>query len=196
MSNATASLPAVLRVDDDLEAIQADVGGDPAVAIEQAREDLARFEVREAATQASLLDDVESLLLRAQEQVEGDHARRLEAIRNRIRIYREAVSDTDEDLAVIDATVRTETEDESAIRAVRGEPVELVATVVNGGRARRVVVVAAFYDESGAELEQIATDELGFDADEQAAVELGVVVPGETAYYTATALDAETQTVG
>lgn len=195
---SSSTLPAVLRVDGELASIQSAVGGDPAVAIEEARENLRTFDARDAASQgqASLLDDTESFLLRAQEQVDGERARRLEAIRNRLRIYRETVSATDEDIAVIDSTVRTETEDEATLESVRGETVELVATVVNGGTDRRVTVAVAFYDESGTELEEVATDDLRFGADEQRAVDLEVVVPEDGAYYTATALDAETQTVG
>ena len=145
----------------------------------------------------------------------GEAARRLEGIRNRLRIYRESVSQTGEDLAVIDATVRvtedgdedgdgnrheetgTTGEDEARteIAQLHGESVEFVVTVVNGGTDRRVVIVVELYDEVGEEVRDVATDELVFEADEQASISLELEVPEETAYFSATALDAQTQTV-
>lgn len=207
--------PSIIAVDDDLQSIESAVAGDPADAIRDARTSLERFEVREAASQASLLDDVDASLLRAQEQVTGDAARRLEGIRNRLRIYRDSVSQTGEDLAVIDATVRvTEDGDEvgdrnrheetgttveeearAEIAQLHGESVEFVVTVVNGGTDRRVVIVVELYDEAGEEVRDVATDELVFEADEQVSVTLELEVPEDTAYVSATALDAETQTV-
>lgn len=189
------SRPTILAVDDDLERLETRVDGDPADTIADARSRLETFEARSAASQASLLDEATELLLRAEERLEGESARDVAAVRNRVRIYRDTVSRTDEDLAVIDTTIRTE-EEETSIDELHSETVEIVATVVNAGTDRDVVLVVGFYDAEGEQLEEVATDPIPFDRDEQAPVDLEVVVPDETRYYAASALDADTQTVG
>lgn len=191
-----SSRPAILAVDDDLERVESAASGDPATAVAGARDRLAEFEARSAGAQVSLLDDAEELLLRAEEQLEGDPARTVAAVRNRLRIYRQAVSRTGEDLAVIDSTLRTETEEEATVTTLRGETAELVATVVNGGRDREVVLVVGFYDDDGEGVEEVASDPISFAANEQAPVDLEVVVPEAARYYAVSALDAETETVG
>ncbi|WP_207589209.1 hypothetical protein [Halomontanus rarus] len=200
--------PAIIAVDDDLASIESTVSGDPQTAVAEARSSLEEFANSEATSRArsSHLDDADAALLRAQEQTSDRPARRLEAIRNRIRIYRESVSQTGEDLAVIEATIRTEEDEgegdsegergDSVVTGLHGEMAELVVTVVNGGTDRRVVVAVTFYDETGTELDDAATAEHAFGADEQATLSLEVVVPEGAAYYTVTALDAQTQTVG
>lgn len=190
------SRPTILAVDDELARLQSAAEGDPANAIADARSRLEAFEARSAASQASLLDEADELLVRAEERLEGDRARDVAAVRNRIRIYRDTVSRTDEDLAVIDTTIRTESGDEETIAALHGRTVEIVATVVNAGTARDVVLGVGFYDDGGEQLEEVATDPIPFDEDEQAAVDLEVDVPDGTRYYAASALDADTQTVG
>lgn len=196
------SRPAIIAVDDDLASIESAVSGDPQTAVAEARASLEEFANSEATSRArsSHLDDADAALLRAQEQTSDRSARRLEAIRNRIRIYRESVSQTGEDLAVIEATIRTEEDEgergDAVVTEYHDETVELVATVVNGGADRRVVVAVTFYDETGTELDDAATDEHAFGADEQATLSLEVVVPEGAAYYTVTALDAQTRTVG
>lgn len=194
--------PPIIAVDDELESIELRVDGDPADAILDARTSLHEFDVRDASSQAqsSHLDDAEAALLRAQEQVSGDEARRLEAIRNRIGIYRDNVVQTDEDLAVIDSTVRTEETDAEAadesLADLRDDRVELVATVVNSGTARRVIVAVGLYDDTGDELVEFTSEDVTLDADEQTPVTFEFVVPEDAVYYATRALDANTQTVG
>lgn len=188
--------PTILAVDDELASIQTDVDGDAETAIADARERLAEFDARNATSQEALLEDGESLLLRAEERVDGELARRLEAIRNRIRIYRERMSETVEDLAVIDTTLRVEGAEERDASALAGRTVDLIATVVNGGTDRRVLLAVGFYDENDEEIDEIATDEVRFEADEQSPMEVEIAVPEGAAYYAVSALDAETQTVG
>ncbi|MCU4742116.1 hypothetical protein OB955_00665 [Halobacteria archaeon AArc-m2/3/4] len=196
------SRPAIIAVDDDLASIESTVSGDPQTAVAEARTSLEEFANSEATSRArsSHLDDADAALLRAQEQTSDRPARRLEAIRNRIQIYRESVSQTGEDLAVIESTIRVDESDDgrrdTALTEYHDETVELVATVVNGGIDRRVVLAVTFYDETGTELDDAATDEHAFGADEQATISLEVRVPDGAAYYTVTALDGQTQTVG
>lgn len=194
--------PPIVAVEDDLRAIERAVEGDPETAVAQAREKLAAFDAREAGGQVSLLDDVETFLLRAQEQVTGEPERCIAAVRNRLGIYRDALSRTDEDLAVIDSHLRStdeavgdSTSDEWDLSALHGRDAELVATVLNAGADRRVVLVVGFYDESGDELREVTTEAVPLEADEQRVIDVDVTVPEGTAYYAATALDADRETV-
>lgn len=188
--------PAIIAVGDQLESIQGTVAGDAATAVADARAELREFDAREATHNASMLDDAENLLLRAQEQVSGEPARRIEAVRNRLRIYRETVARSDDGLAVIDSHLRTESEGEASVDILRGETAQLVATVVNGGEDRRVLVDVGFYADDGTELEEVASEPVSIGANEEVAIDLEVVVPEGADYYGTAALDADAGTVG
>ena len=170
-----AGLPKIVDIRDDLrradEASETDLG-------EQTGEvlNLVAEYVEDDSATTSNLDQAEDELLRLEEQVDDDvAAERFEAARNRLRIYRDAVSGDRDGLVVI-GTRRTDDGDAFA------------STVVNNADddiAGRVTVT--FYDDAGEELGTATSDRETFDSGAERTVSVSADEPDGAARYASAA---------
>jgi len=186
-----ASLPPLLDVRDDLRAARreadADVNDDIAAVIKR----LEGVPERDPGGQDALIDEIDNELLRLEEQLGGDPARRVSAARNRLRIYRHAMGESSEHLAVIDTKFRTGDARPGAVPAdVRNEEATVDATVLNEAAPREVVPVVTFRG-GGDDLKQVtgAPEELG--ENDQRTVAVTATVPRDADGYTVTVVDAD-----
>jgi hypothetical protein len=186
-----ASLPPLLDVRDDLRAARreadADVNDDIASVIER----LEGVPKRDPGGQDALIDEIDNELLRLEEQLGGDPARRISAARNRFRIYRHAMGESSEHLAVIDTEFQTGDTGPGAVPAdVRNEEATVEATVLNEAAPREVVAVVTFRD-GGDDLKEVtgAPEELG--ENDQRTVAVTTMVPEDADGYTVTVVDAD-----
>lgn len=111
----------------------------------------------------------------------------MRAARNRIEIFRDAVSGTDTDLVVVDSKVRNPNEDSRTRgESLQEDPAEIRVSVVNLDEPAEGVVEVAFYDDDGTVLRD-TTAAIALDSDEEQTVTLDVVVPAEAVYHTTVA---------
>lgn len=170
-----AGLPKIVDIRDDLrradEASETDLD-------EQTGEvlNLVAEYVEDDSATAGTLDQAEEELLRLEEQVDDDvAAERFEAARNRLRIYRDAVSGDRGGLAVI-----------ATRRADGGDGFE--ATVVNNaaddvdGR-----VTVTFYDDAGEELGTATSGRESFDPGAERTVSVSADEPDGVSRYVSAA---------
>lgn len=167
-------IPDILDVRTDLEQAQEtsdqDIGDD----IDDVLDLIRTYEDRDYGSRQSLLDQIDEELLRLEEQAESDHTRlHVQAARNRIRLYRDAMSESATDFGIL-ATELTADEDERAT---------LQVTVVNSGEPRTVDVVVTFYDEDFEELETTRSDPIECGSNAEETVEMDVVLPDDYAHY-------------
>lgn len=203
---AVTTLPAVLDVRDDLhrireavedeedaDALEAgpdeDLRDDALAAVVDVRESLDEFAERDLADREGLLEDAENRLLALEERLDGEAADRARAARNRVRLYREAVTRTPAPLAVMGTGFR------DADPAAEGLPVGdavLSATVINDGdEPRDAVLVVGFYAPDGTDLGEQVGPSVELDPEEQRTVEMSVGVPTDADYYTVAATTDE-----
>lgn len=189
------SLPAVLDVRDDLDRIREETNGDvdeDIDAVTTRLETLADEEraTRETTSREGVLDEIGDLLLRIEERVDGEAARRAEAARNRLRLYRDARSGGAGDVFVLESKFRNREPEEDVPVDVRGEDGVVEATVVNEGEPGSVRVVVNFLDSVGKELHTVASDGFEMGTNDQRSVEVEAPVPRDAVRYAASAVDA------
>lgn len=168
-------VPEILDIRDDLdraeEAVEQDIDED----IGNVRNLLDSYEDRGHDDYHSLLDELHEELLRLEELVESDQARlHLQAARNRVRIYRDAIADSPTALGILTTKLTT---------ADTGDDATLRATVVNEGSPTTVDVIITFYDDDVTELETIRSEPLECDVNAESTIVLDVALPDNYAYY-------------
>lgn len=168
-------VPEILDIQNDLnrakETSEQDIDKD----IESVLDIIRSYEDREYGDRQGLLDRLDEELLRLEEQVESDHTRlHVQAARNRVRIYRDAMSDLTTDLGVITTKLNTaDTEDQATLRV----------TVVNEGEPTIVDVTTTFYDEEIGEIKSIRSEPIECDANTETTISLDIVLPDDYAYH-------------
>lgn len=182
------SLPNIIDVRDDLRRAQSASENDIDEDVSDVLSQLERYADPDRRHQESLLDTAENTLLRLQEQETSEEAtRRFQAARNRIEIFRDAVSGADTELVVVDSKVRNpNTDSRTRVESLQEEPGEIRVSVVNLGEPAEGVVEAAFYDDDGTVLRD-TTAPIALDSDEEQTVTLDVVVPADAVYHTTVA---------
>lgn len=160
------------RLDDDL-----------ADEYEAAVERLRAFAERDEADRQGLLDDVDNQLLRVQEKVDDDASRRIEAIRDRIHVYREELSQPGANLVVTNAGLRTADGDDATVAELRGQEGVVWADLVNNGPERRATVEASFVDEWGDVVAAATGPTVALDAGEDGTFEFSAGVPEDAFSY-------------
>lgn len=186
-----ASLPPLLDVRDDLRTARqeadADVNDDVASIIERLEE----VPERDPGGQDAMIDEIDNELLRLEEQLDGDPARRIGAARNRLRIYRHAMGESSEHLAVIDTEFRSGDAGPGAVPAdVRNEEATVEATVLNEAAPREAVPVVTFRD-GGDELKEVTGSPVELGENDQRTVAVTAMVPEDADGYTVTVVDAD-----
>lgn len=182
------SPPRVLDVRDDLRRAQSASDHDVDEDVSEVVSALDRYADPDRRHRQSLLDTAENTLLRLQEQETSEEAaRRFQAARNRIEIFRNAIPDTDTDLVVVGSEMRgPSAESDREDERVREDPAEVHVSVANLGEAVESLVEVSFYDEDGTVLDGTATT-VALDADGEETVTLDVDVPADAAYHVAVA---------
>ena len=182
-------LPAVLDIRDDLRAARESADRDVEGDVEAVIGRLEEYTERDIGDREGLLDDIDNHLLRLQEQASDEEsARRFQAARNRIHVFRDSLGGGTASLAVIDAYLTTGDSDaEQHLDELRGDDVTVHATVVNDGESGDVVVEAGFYDDANEQVESAASNRFAMASGEQQTVELEASVPENADYYTTVA---------
>jgi hypothetical protein len=161
------------RLDDDLRE-------EYETAVDRLRE----FAERDEADRQGLLDDVDNQLLRVQEKLRDDDAsRRIEAIRERIHVYREELGRPGANLVVTNAGLRTSGGDPTTVAELRGREGVVWADLVNNGPERRATVEASFVDEWGDVVAAATGPTVDLDAGEDGTFEFSAGVPEDAFSY-------------
>ena len=186
-----ASLPPLLDVRDDLRTARqeadADVNDDIASVIERLEE----VPERDPGGQDALIDEIDNELLRLEERLGGDPSRRIAAARNRLRIYRHAMGESSEHLAVLDTEFRSGDTGPGAVPAdLRNEEATVEATVLNEAAPREVVPVVRFLDDRD-ELKSVTGTPVELGENDQRTVSVTATVPEGADGYTVTVVDAD-----
>lgn len=171
-------VPEILDIRDDLtrarETSEQDINED----VENILDVIQSYEDRSYGDRQGLLDRLDEELLRLEEQVESDHTRlHVQAARNRVRIYRDAMADSATDLGIITTKLTT---------ADTGEQATLRVTVANEGDPTTVNVVVTFYDDEFTEIKTARSEPIECDANAEATAVLDVALPDDYAYYVPT----------
>lgn len=182
------SLPNIIDIRDDLRQAQDDSENDVDDDISDVLSKLEQYADPDRRHDKSLLDTTENTLLRLQEQETSEEAtRRFQAARNRIEIFRDAVSNADTELVVVDSKVRNpNTDSKTEVKSLQEDSGEIRVSVVNLGEPAEGMVEVAFYDDDGTVL-QDATTPITLDSDEEQTVTLDVMVPADAVYHTTVA---------
>lgn len=182
------SLPPVIDIRDDLNRAERETGPDADAEFETVRDRLDAFERRDRADREGVLDEIDNQLLRLEERLDGEAARRIATARNRIHVYRDSLDRTAADLAVVETTARDRAEREASDEDRADEllpvgDVTIAVTVANGGDDREVVPVVTIYDDDGEDLGTTSGPAVPIQAGEQRRIELDVDVPSRASYY-------------
>lgn len=182
-------VPHIVDVEDDLEyARRADADLDEE--IDGIEDRLDAYSERDAADPEGVLEVVENELLALEEETEGTVEERVRAARNRIHIFRSALTDTDDDVALLEAKARRADAGSEVQRSADSDSEsEFWLTVVNDGGPREFDVEIVFYDEEGEVLERIEGGDVSIAADEQKTITVLAEVPDDAAFYGARAVE-------
>ena len=194
-------LPPVLDVRDSLDRIERESDADVSDQLDRVRSLLDQYETRESGggvgtSRASLVDDIDGVVVSMRERLSGDADRYAEGIENRLHIYRDSRGDVSETIHVSGAELTDNGGRVESARAVRDEAVTLGATLVNQGDARDGVVRLTFYDESRTPTLRVERRENDLAPDDHRQVSQRVFVPDDAEYYDIAALDAEDAATG
>ncbi|NHN49772.1 hypothetical protein G9464_19570 [Halostella sp. JP-L12] len=186
-----SSLPPLLDVRDDLRTARRESDADVNDDVDAVIERLEEVPERDPGGQDAMIDEIDNELLRLEEQLDGDPARRIGAARNRLRIYRHAMGESSEHLAVIDTEFQSGDARPGAVPAdVRNEEATVEATVLNEAAPREVVPVVRFLDD-GDELKSVTGSPVELGENDQRTVSVTAMVPEGADGYTVTVVDAE-----
>ena len=185
-------LPPVLDVRDSLDRIERDADADVADELERTRALLDQYEARDGETsRASLVDDLDGLVVAMRERLSGDADRYAEGIENRLQTYRDSRGDASETLTVSGPELRDDDgERVASVGRYDAETATLDATLVNEGEPRDGVVRLTLYDADHDPRRRVLVRESDLGTDEHRQVSARVAVPDEAEYYDVTALDA------
>jgi hypothetical protein len=185
------ALPVLIDIRDDLYRALEATDEDAALAeeIETMSDRLDAFEDRDRADRGGIVDEVDNQLLRVEEQLDDEEASRaIQSARNRLHIYRESRNQTDQNLAVVDSSVRQHDEPE-ADGVLPVGVVTLTVTVANTGADTEVVPTVTFYDEGADEVESVRGPEFGLPSGGQEQFEMDVDVPADATSYAVSVSD-------
>ena len=175
-------VPEVLDVRDDLERARAATGPELSGDVDEVLGMLEAYETREYGDRIGVLDRMENELTHLQDATTSETAEtRFRAAANRIRNYREAVSEAPGDVGVL--TTKLSGTDETDELAEAGR---LRVTAVNEGEPTTGHVAVTFYDANNDEVETVASEPVMFDANEETTVTVDVTTPNRWDYYVAT----------
>lgn len=173
-----SGVPKILDIRDDLSQAQETSEQDIDEDIKDIIDIIQSYEDRRYGDRQGLLDRLDEELLRLEEQVESDHTRlHVQAARNRVRIYRDATSDSATDLGIITTKLTTaDTEEQATLRI----------TVANEGDPTTINVIVDFYDEDFNEVRTTRSESVECDANAEATAVLDIVPPDDYTYYVPT----------
>ncbi|UPW01191.1 FxLYD domain-containing protein [Halorussus gelatinilyticus] len=183
-----ASIPPIIDIRDDLRRARDAADADVTEDFETVRDRLDAFGERDRADREGVVDEIDNQLLRVEELLDDEEATRaVRSARNRLHIYRESLSSSDEGLLVVDSGVYQHEEPEAERGEVRrplpvGE-VTLTVTVANSGEDAEVEPIVRFYDEDGEELESASGPAFDLAAGTEGRMELEVDVPSDATRY-------------
>lgn len=185
-------LPPILDVRDALDRVERDADADVSEELESIRTLLDQYERRDSdvESRASLVDDVDGLVVSMRERLSGDAERDAEGIENRLRMARNARNEASETLHVSGGELRDGDARLRSLSEYDGETATLDATLVNQGETRDGVLRLTFYDENDQPIRHVSAPESDLSADENRQVTETVTVPAGAAYYDVAALDA------
>jgi hypothetical protein len=166
MSESGSDIPEIIDIRDDLDRAEAAAARELSEETETVRDRLGDFPERSAGDREGIVDSVDNELLRLEEQAESDDASEyLQAARNRLQLFRDALGDADGDLVVV--TTRLESDSHNSggtdVTSFQGEQVRLELTVANVGGPAAGRPTVAFYDDENAEIETFSADPVEFD---------------------------------
>ncbi|WP_276298928.1 DUF7553 family protein [Halorussus lipolyticus] len=107
-----SSVPAIIDIRDDLERARQHTDEEVADEFETVRDRLDAFADRDLADREGVLDEIDNELLRMEELLDDEAGRAVRSARNRIHVFRDSLSGTDEDFAVVDYGVHQHEEPE------------------------------------------------------------------------------------
>lgn len=170
-----SKIPEVLDIQDDLNRAQETAEQDIDEDIENVRDVLQTYEDRDYGDREGLLDRIDEELLRLEEQLDSDQTQlHLQAARNRIRTYREAMSRSATDIGIITTDLtRADTEDQATLHV----------TIVNDGEPTTVTVIVTLYDTNFTEIKTVRSEPVECERDAEVTVDLDLVLPNEYAHY-------------
>lgn len=168
-------LPEMLDIRDDLQPAKETAEHDIDEDIENILELLQTYEDREHGDRRGLLDRIDEELLRLEEQAQSDHTRlHLQAARNRVRIYRDTMSESVTDVGITTTDLSTgDAEDQATLHV----------TILNEGEPTTATVITTFYDEDFDEIETVHSEPVECDADTEMTVDLELEPPTDYAHY-------------
>jgi hypothetical protein len=168
-------VPQILDVSDDLRRAQDATDDDIGDAVRDIRDSLGASADRGQSIDEAELDEIDQSLLRLQERCGDEAGEYLQAARNRIQIFRKAVTGEGDSVSVIE-TRRETRDDESTFE---------VTVVNNTGEQVRGEAVVTFYDDAGSELDSAASAATTYEAGEERAVEVQTAPPDGASRYRA-----------
>lgn len=187
-----ADVPHIVDVEDDLEHVRRTADVDLDEEIDTIEDRLRAYSDRDAADPQGVLEEVENELLALEERTDGEAERRVRAARNRVHIFRDARSGTDDDVVMLEAKARRADAGSGVERtADQASESEFWLTVVNDGDGQEFDVQIVFYDADGDVLERLIGGDVSIDAEEQKTITVVAAVPDEAAYYEARAVEEE-----
>lgn len=195
MSESESDIPEIIDVRDDLDRAEEAASGDLSGETGTVRDLLGDFAEGSAGDREGIVDSVDNELLRLEEQTESDGAsEHLQAARNRLQLFRDALADADGDLVVVTTRLEPDSHTNSGgtdVASFQGERVRLELTVANVDGPATGRPTVAFYDDESAEIGTFSADPVDFDEGEQRTVDLDASVPTDATRYAA-GVDVET----
>lgn len=191
--SAERELPPILDVRESLDRIEREADADVSDQLDRVRSLLDEYEGRgtdAGSSRASLVDDIDGVVVSMRERLSGDADRYAEGIENRLQIYRDSRNDVSETIHVSGAELTDDGGHVGSAKAVRGEAVTLDATLVNQGESRDGVVRVTFYDETHTPTLRVERRENDLTPDDHRQVSQRVFVPEDAEYFDIAALDA------
>ena len=181
-------LPEMIDVRDNLEYVRQMTDEDDVVAtVESVEERLETFADRDVADRQGVLDAVVNDLVQLQERTDGETAQRVQASRNRIRLYRDARADAENTLIPVE--LEADSPDGAATFADASPPdgeAAIRVTVVNEGERRPFDVRLAFTDDEGDVVDAVEADGGTVAQNEETTVTVETAVPDAATAYEAT----------
>lgn len=191
-----ADVPHIVDVEDDLEEARRAADADLDEEIDTIEDRLRAYSDRDAADPQGVLEEVENELLALEERTDGEAERRIRAARNRVHIYRDAQSGTDDDVVLLEAKARrADAGSEVERTADQASESEFWLTVVNDADRREFDVQLVFYDEDGDVLERMVGGDVSIAPEEQKTITVVADVPVDAAFYEARAVEDERSAV-
>lgn len=172
---ALDTIPPIVDVRDHLEAIASD-SLQAEDQVESITKELSRLP--QGTSDASVIDQIDNLLLALEHHVDGEAEREVATARNRLLTYRRHRRQQSAFLGHTDPRVTASTSGtRTNLSELAGGTARLTTIVTNRGDARDVVVVIQISDEEGQVLSQVTTEETTVEVGERQQVTATVYIP-------------------